>query len=429
MNNTPDFYFPLRTPESLPAKREQSYDDKTLEIAKSILSDIRTRGLEAAREHAIRLGDIKEGEQIFYSRADLEFALAALPQENIALLRRVATRIENFAKAQKETLSSLQYPVPGGFVGHDILPVDVAGCYAPAGRFPLPSTILMTVIPARVAGVQNVFVACPKPPPIMLAAAAIAGADGLLAIGGAHAIGSLAYGTEYNSAADVIVGPGSRWVTAAKRLIAGEISIDMLAGPSELVVLADDTADADVIAADLLAQAEHDPDAEPILITPSRILYDKVISAIGRQLSDLPTAATAIQALSKGGAVLVKDIDEGIAICNYFAGEHLEVMTENPQEVSKKLRHCGGLFIGQNSAEVIGDYGCGPNHTLPTGGTARSRGGLSVFNFLRVRTWIDIENADSATDLYKDSRDLARIEGLEAHARAAEMRLKKFDPT
>lgn len=421
----PDFKFSLRQPDNLPAKRTQSYDDETLDIARTILSDIRERGLTAAKEHAIRLGDLKDDGQIFYTRAELDAALSALPQKDIDLLKRVAGRIENFAIAQKSALTLLKHPIPGGFAGHDILPVDVAGCYAPAGRFPLPSTVLMTVIPARVAGVKHVFVATPKPPPVMLAAAAIAGADGLLAIGGAHAIGTLAYGTSLNPAADVIVGPGSRWVTAAKRLIAGEISIDMLAGPSELVVLADETADASIIAADLLAQAEHDPDAEPILITPSRALYDAVVAELGKQLSDLPTAPTAIQALAKGGAVLVKDMEQGIAVCNYFAGEHLEVMTANSQEVAKRLTHCGGLFIGRNAAEVIGDYGCGPNHTLPTGGTARSRAGLSVFNFLRIRTWIDIPEPDKATGLYEDARDLGRIEGLEAHARAAEIRLKK----
>lgn len=421
----PGFKFTLKLADELPQRRRQSYDDSTLEVVKTILSDIQKDGLKALTHHAIRLGDIKEGERVFYSRQDLDSALGSLPDEDINLLKRVAGRIGEFAKAQKESLSPLKYPVPGGFAGHDILPVDVAGCYAPAGRFPLPSTVLMTVIPARVAGVKQVFVASPKPPPIMLAAAAIAGADGFLAVGGAQAIGALAFGTDLNPAADVVVGPGSRWVTAAKRLIAGETAIDMLAGPSELVVLADDTADPDIIAADLLAQAEHDPDAEPILITTSKKLYERVLVSLERQLSDLPTASTAIPALEKGGAVLAKNMDEAIDVCNYFAGEHLEIMTANPQEIAKRIDHCGGLFIGKNAAEVIGDYGCGPNHTLPTGGTSRSRAGLSVFNFLRIRTWIDIESAEDAQDLYKDARDLARIEGLEAHARAAETRLKK----
>jgi histidinol dehydrogenase len=406
-------------------RRQQVYDQETLAGAKAILDDVRSRGQDAVQFHAERLGDLPSGGKIFYTREDLSAALASIPKEDSELLHRVAGRIRAFAEAQRAALSPVSVSIPGGRAGHDILPVDSAGCYAPAGRFPLPSTVLMTVIPARVAGVKTIWVATPKPPVIMLAAAAVAGADGLLAVGGAQAIGALAYGTEKNTPCDVIVGPGSRWVTAAKQLIAGEIAIDMLAGPSELVVLADKDANPSTIAADLLAQAEHDPDAAPILVTDSETLYDAVNSELERQMATLPTIETAAAAVDHGFAVLVDSMEEGIAVCNLLAGEHLEVMTRNPQDLVSKLKHCGGMFVGEGAAEVVGDYGAGPNHTLPTGGTARSRAGLSVYTFLRARTWIDIADPSAAKELYEDSVRMARLEGLEGHARAAEKRISE----
>jgi phosphoribosyl-ATP pyrophosphohydrolase/phosphoribosyl-AMP cyclohydrolase/histidinol dehydrogenase len=259
---------------------------------------------------------------------------------------------------------------------------------------------------------------------VTLAAAGVAGAEAVLAVGGAHAIAALAHGIKGLSPCDVIVGPGNRWVTAAKQLVSGTVGIDLLAGPSELVVLADDGADATTVAADLLAQAEHDPEALPVLVTVSERLAVAVDGEMDRQLTDLPTREVAERALEHGFTVVVPDIDTAIAVCNRLAPEHLQVMVKADEMVVPRLEHWGGLFIGSGSAEVFGDYGAGPNHTLPTGGVARYRGGLSVFDFLRVRTWLEIDDAAAAREMIEDAVALARLEGLEAHARAAEKRLR-----
>ncbi|NDD31192.1 MAG: histidinol dehydrogenase, partial [Proteobacteria bacterium] len=281
------------------------------------------------------------------------------------------------------------------------------------------SSVIMTAVTARAAGVETVWVASPRPAPITLAAAAVAGADGFLAVGGAHAVAALAYGAEPVPACDAVVGPGNRWVTAAKQCVAGEVVIDMLAGPSELVVLADATADPRVVAADLLAQAEHDPDALPVLVTTDARLADAVDDALRSQLETLPTADTARPAVTNGFTVVVSTVDDAITVCDRLAPEHLEVMTADAAAVARRLRWYGGLFIGAGAAEVYGDYGAGPNHVLPTGGTARLSGGLSVLTFLRARTWLDL---DDPTALAADAAALARLEGLEGHARSAEAR-------
>jgi phosphoribosyl-ATP pyrophosphohydrolase/phosphoribosyl-AMP cyclohydrolase/histidinol dehydrogenase len=277
----------------------------------------------------------------------------------------------------------------------------------------------MTAVTARVAGVREVIVASPRPTPITLAAAHEAGADALLVVGGAQAIAALAFGAGPVPAVDVIVGPGNRFVTAAKQLVAGRVGIDMLAGPSELVVLADDTADPGTVAADLLGQAEHDPDARPLLVTWSRALIEAVRAALADQLATLPTAGTARAALARGGAVLCQDAAEALTVCDRLAPEHLEVLTATPEAHARALRHYGGLFIGTSAAEVLGDYGVGPNHVLPTGRTARFTGGLSVADFLRVRTWLRLEPGAALDAVVDDAVALARLEGLEGHARSA----------
>jgi phosphoribosyl-ATP pyrophosphohydrolase/phosphoribosyl-AMP cyclohydrolase/histidinol dehydrogenase len=404
--------------------RRSPVDWRTLDAVKKIVDDVSARGEAALREHAERLGDIGPKEPLVWSGRELKNARDAIDPADLALLERTAERIRGFASAQMASLGSMEAEVPGGIAGQNVAPVDKAGCYAPGGRFPLPSSVLMTAVTARTAGVKEVWVASPRPRPITLAAASVAGADNLLAAGGAQAIAALALGAGPIPACDVIVGPGNRFVTAAKKLVFGHAAIDMLAGPSELVVLADKSADARVIAADLLAQAEHDPDALPALIATDEFLIEKVQGELASQLAGLSTAQTARAALKNGFAVLAKDLDEAIRICDRLAPEHLELHLENADEMRGKLRHYGALFVGSASAEVLGDYGAGPNHTLPTGGTARYTGGLSVFDFLRVRTWLRIDDPAGAEGLLKDVERLAELEGLAAHARSAALRRK-----
>ena len=414
---------PLRSPADLARRRRTVVPGQALAEAAPIVEAVRAGGEAAVRRYAERFGDVQPGEVLFHDRPALERALTLLAPGDRVRLERVAERIRRFADAQYRALCPVGVPVPGGVTEHRIAPVERAGCYAPGGRYPLPSSVLMTAVTARVAGVRDVWVASPKPQALSLAAAAIAGADGVLAAGGAQAIAALAYGAGPIAPRDLIVGPGNRHVAAAKQLVAGVVAIDMRAGPSELTVFADDTADAGSVAADLLAQAEHDPDAVPVLVTLDPTLPDCVEEELARQLSDLPTAETARAALANGGVIVVASVDDGVAACDAIAPEHLQLELRDAAALAPRLAHYGALFVGPGATEVLGDYGAGPNHVLPTGGTARSTGGLSVYTFLRVRTWLRIDDRVTARPLIEDAIWLGRAEGLEAHARAAERRL------
>ena len=400
-------------------------DPTAIAAATPIVAAVRAEGEAAVRFYAERFGEIAPGRgaPLFHERATLARALAQLPTDDRARLERVAARIRVFAEAQRAALCPVSVPVPGGTAQHHIAPVERAGCYAPGGRYPLPSSVLMTALTARVAGVREVWVASPKPQALSLAAAALAGADGLLAAGGAHAIAALAYGAGPLAPCDVIVGPGNRYVTAAKQLVAGSVAIDFRAGATELTVFADAAADPATIAADLLAQAEHDPEAIPVLVTTDATLAGRVERELAAQLVDLPTADVARAALANGGFITVASVAAGIAVCDAIAPEHLQLELADAERVAPLLAHYGALFVGPGGAEVLGDYGAGPNHVLPTGGVARSSGGLSVYSFLRVRTSLRIDDPAAARSLTEDAIWLGRAEGLEAHARAAERRL------
>lgn len=411
------------SPDEVHAARFEPVDAATLAAAAEIVNDVRAHGEAALRQHAARLGDLSPEAPLLLDRHALERAANELPAEDLTLLERVAGRIDRFARAQARAFQPLTIDVPGGQAGHTLAPVDAAGCYAPGGRYPLPSSVLMTALTARAAGVGTVIVASPKPSRVTLAAAAVAGADALLPVGGAQAVAALAYGAGPIPRVDVIVGPGNRWVTAAKQLVVGQVGIDLLAGPSELVVFADADADPVRIAADLLGQAEHDADARPILVCWDAALADAVDAALADQLATLPTAEVARAALAGGGfAVVCDDEAEAVAVTNRLAPEHLEVLTANPSVTARHLRHYGGLFLGADTAEVFGDYGVGPNHVLPTGTAARFTGGLSVLHFLRVRTWLSLSDGPALQRLVDDAAHLARLEGLEGHARSAEAR-------
>ena len=414
---------PPRTVDEIVRRRRSAVPAEALAAAAEIVEAVRRKGEPAVRRHAERFGELQPDEAIVTERPALEQALRSLNRADRERLERVAGRIRAFAEAQRACLREFAVLVPGGEAGHMVAPVERAGCYAPGGRYALPSSVLMTAVTARAAGVREVWVASPRPTPLVLAAAAVAHANGFLRIGGAHAVAALAYGAGPVPACDVVVGPGNHYVTAAKRIVAGDVGIDLLAGPSELIVFADASADPALVAADLLAQAEHDPCALPVLVSASPSLSAQVELEIRQQLSDLPGADVARAALANGGVITVDTIDDGVTVCDAIAPEHLQLHLADAPTVAPRLAHYGALFIGAAAGEVLADYGIGPNHVLPTGGTARRTGGLSVLTFLRVRTWVRITDASAAREVMEDAAWFGRAEGLEAHARAAEQRV------
>mmetsp|Transcript_27523 Transcript_27523/g.40644 ORF Transcript_27523/g.40644 Transcript_27523/m.40644 type:complete len:507 (+) Transcript_27523:151-1671(+) len=389
---------------------------------------------------AKKLGDIpKEDSYNSYivTKGECKAAFEKLNETERKSLENIYARVKTFADAQRKSVTDMEIDIPGGKAGHTVSPCSAAGCYAPGGRYPLPSSVIMTAVTAKAAGCSTVVLASPHPAPITLAAAYIAGADLFLRVGGAQAIATMAYGIEKDNdhgpaipRCDTIVGPGNKWVTAAKSIVQGYCGIDMLAGPSEVLVICDDTANAEVVAADLIAQAEHDVVARAILLTDSQTTLEAIEVAVGDQLACLPepNKSTATEAFKLSFAVLCKDIPECITISDDIAPEHLEIQTRDAMEVGKKCSNYGGLFVGEHAAEVLGDYGAGPNHTLPTGGTGRYTGGLSVFNFLRIRTWMRIDDQKASQEMVDDSIIMARLEGLEGHARAAEARSTTVEP-
>jgi len=387
---------------------------------------------------AQRLGDIAEGSESYIaSSEDCKTAFEGLDDVEREALVNIHDRVKRFADMQRRSVVDAEMDIPGGKAGHTVSPCKAAGCYAPGGRYPLPSSVIMTAVTARAAGCQTVILASPRPAKITLAAAHVCNVDTFLCVGGAQAIATMAYGiTDSNHhgpsipKCDVIVGPGNKWVTAAKSMVQGYCGIDMLAGPSEVLVLCDQTANAEVVAADLIAQAEHDVVARAILVTDDQNTVERVEAEVARQIDTLPepNRSTAKEAFTNSFAVLCENIDQCVEVTDDIAPEHLEIQTRDAMTVGKRCSNYGGLFVGEYAAEVLGDYGAGPNHTLPTGGTGRYTGGLSVFNFLSIRTWMRIDNKQDSQKMVNESVTMARLEGLEGHARAAEARSMTVTP-
>ncbi len=414
--------YPLRRIRfnELPSPQLRLFSPEVDETAARAIQEVRERGEAGLRAWAEKLGELSPAEPLLAGREELVAAYARVGAEVKALLTRAQSRIAAFAAAQRSSLADVDIPVPGGRAGQVFLPVARAGCYVPGGRYPLPSTALMTVTPAIAAGVREVWCAGPHPTDITLAAAFVAGATGFLRCGGAHAIAALAYGVGIPRC-DVVVGPGGRYVASAKRQLFGAVGTEAPAGPSELLVIADETAHPDIVAADLIAQAEHDIAAVPMLICGSERFALEVEGALATRLSALPemNRATATTSLNKAWVLIAPDRDEACAAAEQCAPEHLELFVADPDAYSSGIKSAGAVFIGQGSAEVFGDYGAGPNHTLPTGGAARFAAGLSVLHFLRARTWLRMDHPEL---LKADTAAFARLEGLEGHALAAEAR-------
>ena len=380
------------------------------DIVKPILADVRDRGDAALLDYA-RKFDGFEGQSV---RIEVKGSLDPAFEKAVAV---AAKNIREYAQAQLPREWSTDYP-DGRRLGQIVRPLDAMGAYVPAGRYPLPSTLLMTAIPAQVAGVATICVACPNPSPEIMGIARWLGITHIFRMGGAQAIAALAYGTATVPKVDRIVGPGNIYVAAAKKLIAGETGIDFVAGPTEIVIIAAD-GDPRWIAADLLAQAEHDVDASAILLTTSGSLAEAVAREVDLQLATLPTAAVARPSIEANGAIVVLDsLERAVEISNALAPEHLAL---HDGSLLAKIRHAGAVFVGASSPESAGDYASGPNHVLPTSGAARLRGGLSAADFVKVIAVQELTGA-GLTALTPAITALARAEGLEAHARSAEVR-------
>jgi len=412
---------------------EASTDDAIEAAVTTILRDVKQRGDAAVLEYTNRFDRIPGGAvdmaHFDVGQAELDAALAALPPAQRAALHTAAERIGVFHERQKLQLQGFSYTEPDGTVlGQRVTPLDRVGLYVPGGKAAYPSSVLMNAIPARVAGVKEIIMVVPTPDGIknqmVLAAAAIAGVTRVITIGGAQAVGALAYGTATIGAVDKIVGPGNAYVAAAKRRVFGTVGIDMIAGPSEILVLCDGTTDPDWVAMDLFSQAEHDELAQAIMLCPDADYIAQVEASIHRLLPTMPRQDVIRASLSDRGAlILVRDMEEACEIANAIAAEHLEISADNPQQWADLIRHAGAMFLGRFSSESLGDYCCGPNHVLPTSRTARFSSPLGVYDFQKRSSMLYVSEAGAQT-LGLVAAELAYGEGLQAHARSAELRLQ-----
>ncbi|WP_108647337.1 histidinol dehydrogenase [Polynucleobacter rarus] len=403
-------------------------------IVTGILQKVKTSGDAAVLEltnqfDRLNATDVKELE---LSKAELQEALRSLPTEQKLALESAASRVRAYHERQKieSGCTSWEYEDEHGTkLGQKVTPLDRVGIYVPGGKAAYPSSVLMNAIPAKVAGVKEVIMVVPTPDgthnPLVLAAAAVAGVDRIFTIGGAQAVGALAYGTQTIPAVDKIVGPGNAYVASAKRRVFGIVGIDMIAGPSEILVICDGTTDPDWVAMDLFSQAEHDELAQSILLCPDQAYLDAVEKSIQKLLPEMPRKAVIEKSLrDRGAMILVKDMAQACEISNQIAPEHMEISAQNPRQWLELIRHAGAIFLGKFTSESLGDYCAGPNHVLPTSRTARFSSPLGVYDFIKRSSLIEVSQA-GADQLGKIASVLAHGEGLQAHARAAEMRLKK----
>lgn len=415
-----------------PEKKTYERDSQLTKAVMDIIDNVRTNGDRALIEYAAKF-DKMEIKSVKVDPVTVKAAYDQVDPETIEAIRFSADQIRFFAEKQRECLSDLdiQSKVEGLEIGHRMIPVERCGCYVPAGRHPLPSSALMGVITAKVAGVKQVVACSPAfhgfgtIHPAVLVAMDIAGADEIYCMGGAQAIAAYAYGTETIKKVDLIVGPGNRFVTEAKRQVLGDVGIDSLAGPSEVLVLADETANPTFVAIDLLGQAEHDPNAKPILVCTDEGVVEKAMKELDRLLPTLETKDVAAQSWRDNGAVYVADsMDEAIDITNDIAPEHLEVQVKNEREVAKRLLHYGSMFVGHYAPVAFGDFVSGPNHTLPTMRTARYSNGVWVGTFIKT-PFHQFVSKEGCKNLAKYCMRFAEVEGLQAHHNSVMLRLEE----
>ncbi|MFI2812632.1 histidinol dehydrogenase [Microbulbifer sp. YPW16] len=408
---------------------ESVADDAVEQTVAAILQDVRTRGDAALIEYTNRFDrrDLQSAKGFVLSAEALQAALQRISAAERGALEVAAERVSAYHERQRQ--ESWQYTESDGTVlGQKITPMERVGIYVPGGKASYPSSVLMNALPARVAGVDSVTMVVPAPDgqvsDLVLAAAAIAGVDRVFTIGGAQAVAALAYGTETVGRVDKIVGPGNIFVASAKRAVFGRVAIDMIAGPSEILVICDGQTDPDWIAMDLLSQAEHDEQAQSILLSPDRGFLGAVEASLEKLLDELPRRDIAATSLAgRGALVAVDSIEQAIEVANRIAPEHLEVSVADPESYLPQIRHAGAIFLGRHTAEALGDYCAGPNHVLPTSGTARFSSPLGVYDFQKRSSIIHC-SPEGADQLGRVAGALARGEGLEAHARSAEYRVK-----
>ena len=413
-------------------QRGRVFEEAIWTAVKTIVNDVALRGNAALFEYAQKFDqcDLRT-DGIEVSGRELDQAISKVTPKDMDILALAAGRIEAFHRKQEVT-SWISSDENGIELGQRVLPLERIGIYAPGGLAVYPSTVLMAAIPAKIAGVAEIILVSPAKQggfnPLIAAAAKLSGVTRIFKIGGAQAIAALAYGTESIPKVDKIVGPGNAYVTAAKKMVYGIVAIDMIAGPSEVLIIADGTADASFAAADLIAQAEHDKMASAILLTPDEKFARQVISEINAQLVLLPKKSIAVSALESFGAVIVtKDFDEAVTIANRFAPEHLELLVDQPKHLLDRIRHAGAAFLGNFTPEAIGDYMAGPNHILPTGGTARFSSPLGVYDFVK-RTSI-VSFSEAALGTYgRQAERFAGMEGLEGHGHSISIRLSGKKP-
>lgn len=403
---------------------------KTIELealndAEKIIEDVKNNGDSAIIKYSKDFGDgsFSSSNDFLVSEQEIEKALNSIEQKTINTIEKCINNIKYFAQKQFECIKSLDIEIKKSHLGHRITPLERVLCYVPGGNYPLPSSAMMTAIPARVAGVKEIMLTSPKIKAQTIAAAKLSGADKIYKLGGVQAISAFAYGTQSILPVDKIVGPGNKYVTFAKKFVYGKCSIDFLAGPSEVLIVADNKQDPQIISADLLAQCEHDKDARGYLICFSEEFAKKVQKSALKQLKQLKTSNVAEISFEKSIAVVVDNLEEAIQISNKRAPEHLELMFDGAQEKADNFINYGSLFIGKYCAEVFGDYCSGTNHVLPTNSAARYTGGLSVFDFIKIQTY-QIISQEYAQELSELASEIAACEGLLAHKLASDIRGK-----
>ncbi len=409
---------------------ETAQDDSIDEVVANILKDVKKRGDAAVLDYTNRFDKTNASKlaELEISQSELQAALNGLPAAQRAALQTAADRVRSYH--EKQLMASWQYTeADGTILGQQVTSLDRVGLYVPGGKAAYPSSVLMNAIPAKVAGVKDLIMVVPTPNgeknALVLAAAAISGVDRVFCIGGAQAVGALAYGTETVPQVDKIVGPGNAYVAAAKRRVFGVVGIDMVAGPSEILVICDGKTNPDWVAMDLFSQAEHDELAQAILLSPDAAFLDQVYVSIQKLVQTMPRKEIISTSLADRGALIqVRDMDEAAEISNYIAPEHLELSMDDPLAFSKKIKHAGAIFMGRDTCEALGDYCAGPNHVLPTSRTARFSSPLGVYDFQKRSSLIFV-SSEGAQTLGKVASTLAHGEGLQAHAQSAEYRLKK----